>query len=297
MLKKSILTMDELTNDNIYKILDDALLFSNSFKDWHLSRKRLIANLFFEPSTRTHYSFASAEHQLGMSVVDFNAGSSSVLKGESLYDTVKTFQEIGYEAVVIRHTQDEYFKELENLDLHILNAGDGTGNHPSQSLLDIYTVYDEFRKIEGLNIVIVGDIRHSRVAHSNIKAFEKLGANVRVSGPEELIDDNERFMDLDEAIEWADVVMMLRIQYERHQTLLNIAKDRYLYKYGLTKERYARLKDHAIVMHPAPVNRGIEMDTDLVEAPKSRIFRQMRNGVYVRKAMIKYIFEEEFEVE
>lgn len=294
MLKKSILTMNELSIEDINLILNDALLFSNSFKDWQLPRKRLIANLFFESSTRTHYSFDSAEFQLGAQAVDFNAGTSSVNKGESLYDTVKTFKSLGYDAVVIRHEQDEYFKELENIDIHMINAGDGVGNHPSQSLLDLFTVYDEFKTFENLNLLIVGDISHSRVAHSNIYVFEKLGANVRLSGPKELVDDEERYMDLDEGVKWADVVMLLRIQFERHKDKIGINRDEYLEKYGLTKERYNSMKEHAIVMHPAPVNRGLEIDTDLVEAPKSRIFKQMENGVLVRKAMLKYIFDEKF---
>lgn len=294
MLKKSILTMNDLTIDDVNLILNDALLFSNSFKDWQLSRKRLIANLFFESSTRTHYSFNSAELQLGANIVDFNAERSSLKKGESLYDTVKTFKSLGYDAVVIRHEQDEYFKGLENIDIHIINAGDGKGNHPSQSLLDLYTVYDEFNKFEDINLLIVGDIRHSRVAHSNMYIFEKLGANVKLSGPEELIEDENRFIDLDEGVKWADVVMLLRIQFERHKDQIGINRDEYLEKYGLTKDRYKMMKENAIIMHPAPVNRGLEIDTDLVEAPKSRIFKQMENGVLVRKSMLKYIFDEKF---
>lgn len=295
MLKKSILTMDKLKKKDIYNILDDALLFSNSFKDWHLSRKRLIANLFFEPSTRTHYSFISAENQLGLNIADFNPQTSSLTKGESLYDTVKTFSCIGYDAVIIRHTQDNYFEELENIDVHIINAGDGKGNHPSQSLLDLYTVYDEFKTFENINVLIVGDVKHSRVAHSNIHAFEKMGANVKVTGPLEFMDkDDKRYVNFDKGIKWADVVMLLRVQFERHGELLKIKKDEYLKKYGLTIERYEKMKKHAIIMHPAPVNRGIEIDDLLVECEKSRIFRQMTNGVYIRKAMIKYIFDEEF---
>lgn len=294
MLKKSILTMKDLSIDDINLILNDALLFSNSFKDWQLTRKRLIANLFFESSTRTHYSFDSAEIQLGAHIVDFNAETSSVNKGESLYDTVKTFKSLGYDAVVIRHEQDEYFKELENIDIHVINAGDGKGNHPSQSLLDLFTVYDEFKTFENINLLIVGDVSHSRVAHSNMYIFEKLGANVKVSGPKELIEDENRFIELDEGVKWADVVMLLRIQFERHQDEIGIDKSQYLPMYGLTKERYEMMKDNAIIMHPAPVNRGLEIDTDLVEAPKSRIFKQMENGVYVRKAMLKFIFDEKF---
>jgi len=286
--------MKDLPINDVVDILKDASLFSNSFKDWQLTRKRLIANLFFESSTRTHYSFDSAEIQLGAHIVDFSAETSSVNKGESLYDTVKTFQSLGYDAVVIRHEQDEYFKELENIDIHVINAGDGKGNHPSQSLLDLYTVYDEFKTFENINLLIVGDISHSRVAHSNMYIFEKLGANVKVSGPKELIEDEDRYIDLDEGVEWADVVMLLRIQFERHQDEIGIDRNQYLPKYGLTKERYETLKDNAIIMHPAPVNRGLEIDSDLVEAPKSRIFKQMENGVYVRKAMLKYIFDEKF---
>lgn len=223
-------------------------------------------------------------------VEDFSASGSSVEKGESLYDTVKTFESIGYDAVVIRHPKDEYFLELENINIPILNAGDGCGNHPTQCLLDLLTIYQEFGKLDGLKVAIVGDVTHSRVAASNKEALEMLGSEVVFSGPSEWLNENDRNMSIDEVVEWADVVMMLRIQHERHESTMSMSKEDYLKEYGLTKERAARMQKHAIIMHPAPVNRGVEMDSDLVEAPQSRIFKQMSNGVLVRKAAIKRAF-------
>ncbi len=286
--------MSDLSNKDIINILHDAKQFSSSRKDWHLSKSYLVANLFFEPSTRTHYSFVSAEYGLNCKVVDFNANASSLKKGESLYDTIKTFAMLGYQAMVIRHPEDEYFTQLQNIDVPIINAGDGCGNHPSQCLLDLYTIYENFNTFEDLNVVIVGDVSHSRVARSNDEALTRLGAKVKFAGPKEWMYDKQRHMDLDEAIAWADVVMLLRIQHERHEAEMMQNKMGYLEAFGLTQERYANLKEHAIVMHPAPVNRGVEIDDCLVEASKSRIFKQMENGVYVRKAMLKYVFQEEF---
>ncbi|MBQ0064993.1 MAG: aspartate carbamoyltransferase catalytic subunit [Firmicutes bacterium] len=292
MNKNSLLSMKDLSAQEILSILDDAKCFNSSHDDWQLPmRKALVANLFFEPSTRTHYSFESAEFQLGCKVSDFNAETSSVKKGETLYDTVKTFESIGYDAVVIRHPEDNYFAQLEDVTIPIINAGDGRGNHPTQCLLDLLTIYDEFDSFEGLNIVICGDIQHSRVAMSNKQALETLGANLVFAGPKEWQRPGFPTMDFDEAVEWADVVMMLRIQKERGAALVSQMSDaEYLEKYGLNKERYSRMKENAIIMHPAPVNRGVEIDSDLVECEKSRIFKQMYNGVLVRKAVIKRAF-------
>lgn len=291
MNRHSLLTMSDLSNDDIFSILHDARLFNNSYKDWHLPMQNaLVANLFFEASTRTHFSFESAQLQLGCKVADFNTSTSSVTKGESLYDTVKTFEMIGYGCVVIRHPQDEYFKELENIQIPIVNAGDGKGNHPSQCLLDLLTLYNEFGKLSGLKVLITGDILHSRVASSDKEALERLGSEVLFAGPKEWERPGYPTIDFDEGIKWADVVMMLRIQKERGAALSDMSDDEYLEKYGLTKERYSHMQDHAIICHPAPVNRGIEIDTDLVEAEKSRIFEQMHNGMLVRKAIIKRAF-------
>lgn len=291
MNQYSLLKMSDLSNEDIFSILHDAKLFNNSFKDWQLPMQNaLVANLFFEASTRTHFSFESAQLQLGCKTVDFNADTSSVTKGETLYDTVKTFEMIGYGCVVIRHSKDEYFNELKNINIPIVNAGDGKGNHPSQCLLDLLTLYNEFGKLSGLKVLITGDILHSRVAASNKEALERLGSEVLFAGPKEWARPGYPTIDFDQGIEWADVVMMLRIQKERGAALEDMSDAEYLEKYGLTKKRYEKMQDHAIVCHPAPVNRGVEIDTDLVEAEKSRIFEQMHNGMLVRKAIIKRAF-------
>lgn len=192
--------------------------------------------------------------------------------------------------MVIRHPQDEYFQELEGIQIPIINAGDGKGNHPTQCLLDLLTIYEEFGRFEGLRILICGDVAHSRVAASNKEALELLGAQVQFCGPQEWEREGFPFTDMDTALPQADVVMLLRIQKERGASLHDMSNEEYLKKYGLNKERYAKMKDTAIIMHPAPVNRGVEIDPDLVESEKSRIFQQMANGVLVRKAVIKRAF-------
>lgn len=283
--------MKDLSKTDILNILNDARAFHISTKDWQLPvRKALTANLFFEPSTRTHYSFESAEFQLGCRTANFHAADSSITKGESLYDTCKFFEAAGYDVLIIRHPQDEYFKELENIQIPIINAGDGKANHPTQCLLDLLTIYEEFGRFEGIKVLICGDVAHSRVAASNKEALELLGAKVMFAGPKEWEREGFPFTDFDEAIAQADVVMMLRIQRERGAHLDGISDAEYLERYGLNKKRYAKMKEGAIIMHPAPVNRGVEIDSDLVECEKSRIFTQMANGVLVRKAVLKRAF-------
>lgn len=290
MNKNSLLRICDLTKEELIDILNDAHAFSCSHSDWQLPDRTLIANLFFEPSTRTHYSFASAELQLGAKIEDFSAAGSSVEKGETLYDTVKTFESIGYDALVIRHSSDEYFKQLENINIPILNAGDGCGNHPTQCLLDLLTIYQEFKTFTNIKVAIIGDVAHSRVANSLKEAMELLGGETRFSGPDEWIQKDASYLPVDEAVKWADAVMMLRIQHERHKETMALSKEEYLETYGLTIEREKMMKPHAIIMHPAPVNRGVEIDDALVECERSRIFKQMSNGVLVRKAVIKRAF-------
>ena len=288
MNKYSLLSMHDLSVEEINAILDDALLFDNSCSDWQLPQsKALVANLFFEASTRTHYSFESAELQLGCKAVDIATQASSITKGESLYDTIRTLEEAGYDMFVIRHSTERYYDELKTIDKPILNAGDGAADHPTQCLLDLLTMKQEFGSFEGLKVMIAGDILHSRVAASNRYALELLGAEVRFAGPAEWAREGYPTVDFDTYLPEADVVMMLRIQKERGAALSNVADGDYLNRYGLTKERYARMKKGAIIMHTAPVNRGVEIDSDLVEADRSRIFKQMANGVLVRKAVIK----------
>ncbi len=286
----SLVSMRDLSKDDIIHILNDALLFSSSYQDWQLPSSVLVANLFFEASTRTHYSFESAELQLGCKVADIAVQASSMTKGETLYDTCKTLESVGYNAFVIRSSEEFYWNKLEGLNVPILNAGDGANEHPTQCLLDLLTIYKEFGKLEGIKVVICGDIAHSRVAQSDKYAFELFGMDVKFSGPKEFERDGYTFVDFDEAIKDADVVMMLRIQKERGAALSNMTDAEYLEQYGMNHKRYDALKENAIIMHPAPVNRGVEIADDLVEASKSRIFEQMHNGMLVRKAVIKRAF-------
>lgn len=286
---KNLLELADISNDEIYAILKEAEQFQQG-KHWTVPGQMFACNLFFEPSTRTRFSFEIAEKKLGLDVIQFSVEHSSVQKGETLYDTVRTLEEIGVNVVVIRHHEDCFYKDLlGKISIPIINAGDGCGNHPTQSLLDLLTIYQEFQTFEGLNIVIVGDIKHSRVARSNAHVLRRLGADVKISGPEYWYDDAlGEYIDFDEAVESADVLMMLRIQHERHSKNGDfVTLKEYHRKFGLTKEREKRMKETSIVMHPGPVNRNVEIASELVESPKSRIFKQMHNGVYVRMAVLK----------
>ena len=288
----NILSLDDFSVEEVNEILDSANEFANG-KEVDYKGKKVVANLFFEPSTRTHYSFEKAALNLNCKTMNFDESNSSTKKGETLYDTVKVFDMLGVDAVVIRHTQNAYYNELVGkLKAPILNAGDGTGNHPSQSLLDLLTIKREFGKFEGLKIVIVGDIKHSRVAHSNIKIMERLGMTVYTSGPEEYKEEGFNYVELDKIIGEVDIVMLLRVQHERHESLMKLSLEEYHKKYGLNMERVNKMKENAIIMHPAPFNRGVEIADDVVECKKSRIFEQMRNGVFVRMAMINKAIEE-----
>ena len=280
----NILKLADLEVEEIEKILENAAAFKSGQKKINYNGDKIIANLFFEPSTRTHYSFETAELRL-----DFEAETSSMKKGETLYDTIKTFESFGIDALVIRHKEDEYYKQLENIKIPILNGGDGTKDHPSQSLLDLFTIKEEFGHFKGLKVLIVGDIKHSRVAHSNIKVMERLGMEVYTSGPQEFKDDNLKFVDFNEYLPKVDVVMLLRIQLERHEEQMSIDKEEYNKKYGLNNENVCKMKDNAIIMHPAPFNRNVEISDDVVECSKSRIFKQIENGVFVRMAMIEMV--------
>lgn len=287
-----VLNLNDFTTKKINEILDRAQAFRDGKKVDYQGRK-VVANLFFEPSTRTHYSFDMAALKLGCRTQNFNAGDSSIKKGETLYDTVKTFEMFGVDAVVIRHKENEYYNQLVGkLNIPILNAGDGTGNHPSQSLLDLLTIRQEFGKFEGLKIVIVGDIKYSRVAHTNIEIMKKLGMEVYISGPEEYREEGYNYVELDDVIEKVDIVMLLRVQHERHENKMQIKEEEYNKKYGLNKNRVSKMKEKAIIMHPAPFNRNVEITDDIVECSKSRIFKQVQNGVFVRIALINMVLGE-----
>lgn len=288
---KHLLSMKDLQKTDIQTILDRASQFQQ-LASADLTKQYTVANLFFEPSTRTKMSFEMAERKLGLNVLPFEAGTSSTLKGETLYDTVKTLEAIGVDAVVIRHEQDRFYEELlAGVNVAIINGGDGSGQHPTQCLLDLYTIQQEFGKFEGLQIAIVGDIAHSRVAKSNAEALTKLGANVTFLCPPEWQGDYEAVNSWDDILPTADVVMLLRVQHERHDSTTDFTKESYHETYGLTQQRYEELKPTAIIMHPAPVNRDVEIADELVESEKSRIFKQMHNGVFVRMAILESVLK------
>lgn len=292
---RHLLTTNELKVEEIDQILTDANKFAEGMK-WQPNRPVFVANLFFEASTRTKSSFEVAERKLGLEVIPFEVQTSSVQKGETLYDTVKTLETIGVNTMVIRHEQDRYFDELVGkVNIPIINGGDGCGHHPTQSLLDLMTIQQEFKQFRGLTIAIIGDIRHSRVARSNADVLTRLGAEVIFSGPEEWFDsrsvDVSRYRPIDLAVKEADVVMLLRVQHERHQQKSSYTANEYHKQYGLTLEREKLMRPRSIIMHPAPVNRNVEIADSLVECQRSRIFKQMENGVYVRMAAIKRAIE------
>ncbi len=289
-IRGELLTLETMSTVEIANILEEAAQFANG-KEWRSSKELFIANLFFEPSTRTRYSFEVAEKSLGLHVLSFSEESSSVQKGESLLDTVKTFEAIGANALVIRHPENDYYQHIrEQISIPIINGGDGSGHHPTQSLLDLLTIQQEFSTFSGLNIIIAGDLRHSRVARSNADVLTRLGATVKIAGPKEWMagyEQSYQYVNIDDELPKADVVMLLRIQHERHDGKMEFTKESYHKQFGLTIDREKQMKENAIILHPAPVNRGVELASELVECKKSRIFKQMKNGVAVRKAVVK----------
>ena len=293
---KHLLTAEALTDREVMGLIRRAGEFKQGAK-WHPEERQYFAtNLFFENSTRTHKSFEVAEKKLGLEVIEFEASRSSVQKGETLYDTVLTMSAIGVDVAVIRHGKENYYDELiqsKTIQCSIINGGDGSGQHPTQCLLDLMTIYEEFGGFEGLKVAIVGDITHSRVAKSNMQLLNRLGAEIYFSGPEEWYDHQfdvyGQYVPLDEIVEKVDVMMLLRVQHERHDGKESFSKEGYHLEYGLTNERATRLQKHAIIMHPAPVNRDVELADELVESLQSRIVAQMSNGVFRRMAILEAI--------
>lgn len=211
-------------------------------------------------------------------------------KGESLYDTARTLASLGVAALVIRHPKDRFYEQLKGIEIPILNAGDGCGNHPTQSLLDLLTIKQQFGSFRRLRVVIVGDLLHSRVARSNADVLKRLGADVYVSGPQSWMGTfvhDFPYVTMDEAVKEADVLMLLRVQHERHDGQEAFSKETYHMLHGLTVAREKQMKHDSIIMHPAPVNRDVEIAGTLVECERSRIFKQSENGVFVRMAALK----------
>jgi aspartate carbamoyltransferase catalytic subunit len=290
-----LLSIDSLSDDLIAAILDSGArrlieLRSGGIGDKPL-QDRIVFNLFYENSTRTAMSFATAAARLGAQPISLSVEHSSVKKGETLEDTARTLNAMRPDALVIRHKDNGAPAIVaEIMDAPVINAGDGTNEHPTQALLDALTIRSHFGHIEGLRIAICGDIRHSRVARSNAKLRPRLGAEVRLAGPPELLPEDVPPLSVDEAIEGADVVMMLRIQRERLEEDLNDAPGEYLVRYGLTAERMATAAPGAVVMHPGPMNRGVEIEDGVADDPKrSLIASQVEHGVAVRMACLELL--------
>lgn len=293
------LTIKKLENDQVKGLIERAEYFKAGGAVAEYSQPIYAVNMFFENSTRTHCSFEMAERKLGIQTIPFDPATSSVNKGETLYDTLLSLNSIGVNLAVIRHSKNEYYNDLINLNntqklnMGIINAGDGSGQHPSQCLLDMMTIHEQFGHFKGLKVAIIGDLTNSRVARSDMRLLQQLGAEIYFSGPEywysSEFEEFGKYGKVDELIDQMDVVILLRVQHERHQKEVSFSPTAYHSEYGLTIERYARMKERAIIMHPGPINRGVELASDLVEAPKSRFSMQMKNGVFMRMAMIEAV--------
>jgi aspartate carbamoyltransferase catalytic subunit len=298
MLKsKDLLGIKELTAEEIYHILDTASGFRDvlkrDIKKVPPLRGKSVVSLFFEPSTRTKTSFALAAKRLSADFVNFSVTTSSVLKGESIQDTALTIQALGADFVVVRHASSGVPHILSKItDMSVINAGDGANEHPTQALLDLLTIQGHKKRIEGLNVAIIGDIAHSRVAKSNIYALTKLGANVRVIAPPTMMPAEiqkvgvDVFHSVEEGIKKCDVVMTLRLQLERQTKGFLPSLKEYYKLFGLTPDRIKLAKNDAIVMHPGPMNRGVEIASSVADGPQSVILEQVTNGIAVRMAVL-----------
>ena len=297
MIGRDLLTIDDLSRDEIWRILETAEAMQEvglrEIKKVPTLRGRTLVNLFFEPSTRTSTSFEIAGKRLSADVINFSPSKSSLSKKESILDTALTLEAMMPDAVVVRHGVAGVPKRIADaVDAPVINAGDGAHEHPTQALLDLLTVYQEKGRLDGLSVTIVGDILHSRVARSNIAAFTKMGAEVRIAAPPTMIPNKveclgvKAFTSLREALDGADVVMALRIQLERLSGALFPSIREYANTFGLQRSTLRYAKDDAIVMHPGPVNRGVELSPELADDRPGVILDQVRNGVALRMAVL-----------
>ena len=295
--RKDFLGLYDVSKEEINEILDTAVamkdILTRTVKKVPTLRGKTVINLFYEPSTRTKFSFNLAAKRLSADVMGISKSSSSIAKGESLLDTAKTMEVMGADVVVIRHSAPGAAKFLaENISASVLNAGDGAHAHPTQALLDIYSIKEKLGEIAGLKVLIVGDIAHSRVARSNIWGLNKLGAEVAVAGPQTLIPREidkmgvKVYSDLDQALENVDVVNILRIQMERQESGLFPSIREYREIYGMNAERLERIGKKAMIMHPGPMNRGIEIESSVADSSQSVITEQVKNGVAIRMALL-----------
>ena len=299
-MKKHLLSINQLSVEDVTRILDTADSFrevgTRVIKKVPALRGRTVVNLFLENSTRTRISFELAAKRLSADVINFAAGGSSVSKGESLKDTALTLEAMGADAIVIRHSSSGAPYTLTKwVDASVINAGDGTHEHPTQALLDLYTIREHFPSFEGLRVAIVGDILHSRVARSGTQALAKMGAQVTLVAPPTLIPPEadgwgaEVSYELDPVLPKLDVCYLLRVQKERQRTQFFPSVREYARRWGLTRSRVAALPEHALVMHPGPMNRGVEIDSDVADLPRAVITDQVTNGIAIRMALLYLI--------
>lgn len=295
--RKHLLTLDDLTPRELLFVLDTAESFkevsTRSVKKVPALRGRVVVTMFFEESTRTRMSFELAAQRLSADVIDFTEKFSSTQKGESLRDTARTIEAMGVDIVVLRHPSAGAASDLARaLDCCVINAGDGQHAHPTQGLLDLFTIRERKGRIEGLNVAIVGDIAHSRVARSDLDGLRKLGARVTLVGPPTLVPRAFEQMgasvtnDFDSILSKMDVINMLRIQKERITSSVFPSVREYVRLYGMSRERLTRCKPDVLIMHPGPVNRGIELAADVADGPHSSILRQVTNGLAIRMAVL-----------
>jgi aspartate carbamoyltransferase catalytic subunit len=296
-LGKDLLGLEHLSSDQIRLVLDTAEPFKEiserSIKKVPTLRGSTIVNLFFEASTRTRISFEFAEKRLSADTVSISSSGSSVSKGETLVDTARNLEAMRIDMVVVRHGASGAAKFLaERIESNVINAGDGTHEHPTQGLLDLLTLRDHFKRLDGLKVCICGDVLHSRVARSNIWGLQKMGAEVGVCGPRSLLPNAigefgvTVFERVEEAIQWADALNILRLQLERMQSGYIPSLREYNRVFGITSERLSRAPKDILILHPGPMNRGVEIDSDVADGPHSVILNQVTNGVAVRMAVL-----------
>jgi len=296
-LGKDLLGLEPLSSEQILLILDTAEPFKEiserAIKKVPALRGQTIVNLFFESSTRTRISFEFAEKRLSADTVNVSAAGSSVLKGETLVDTARNLEAMRIDMVVMRHGASGSAQFLaERIESNVINAGDGTHEHPTQGLLDLLTLRDHFGDLKGRRVCICGDVLHSRVARSNIWGLQKLGVEVAVCGPRSLLPNaieefGVRVIDrIEEAIEWADALNILRLQLERMTAGYIPSSREYNRVFGVTRERLERAPRDILIMHPGPMNRGVEIDSDVADGPHSVILNQVTNGIAVRMAVL-----------
>jgi len=295
--RKDLIGLEDLSKEEIETILNVAESFKDvstrSVKKVPALRGKTVVNLFFEPSTRTRTSFELAAKRLSADVLSFDVSSSSVSKGETIVDTAKNIEAMKVDCFIVRHSVSGAPLIIsKNVSSSVINAGDGCHEHPTQALLDLFTVKEKFGKIKGIKISIIGDILHSRVARSNIWGFKKVGASVIVCGPPPLIPKEiektgvKVTFDINEAIENVDIVYLLRLQKERQKENYLPSLKEYSFLYGIDKEKYEKIKKKTFIMHPGPMNRGIEIKSEIAEKDASLILQQVTNGIAVRMAVL-----------